>query len=48
MLVMDGDFAKYIDRFIEHIDNYDEIIGARIPVDKDSMTRLHKIGKSHN
>ncbi len=47
MLVMDGDFtydAMCIDRFVEHMDNYDEIIGARIPVDKDSMTGLHKIG----
>jgi len=47
MLVMDGDFtydAKCIDRFLEHMDNYDEIIGTRIPVDKYSMTRLHKIG----
>jgi glycosyltransferase involved in cell wall biosynthesis len=38
MLVMDGDFtydAMCIDRFVEHMDNYDEIIGARIPVDKD-------------
>jgi dolichol-phosphate mannosyltransferase len=47
MLVIDGDYtydAKNIDRFLQHMDNYDEIIGARIPVDERSMTRLHRLG----
>jgi glycosyltransferase involved in cell wall biosynthesis len=47
MLVIDGDYtydAKNIDRFLQHMDNYDEIIGARIPVDERSMTWLHKLG----
>jgi glycosyltransferase involved in cell wall biosynthesis len=47
MLVIDGDYtydAKNIDRFLQHMDNYDEIIGARIPVDKRSMTWLHRLG----
>ncbi len=47
MLIIDGDFTydtKNIDRFIQHMDNYDEIIGARIPVDEKSMTGLHRFG----
>ncbi len=47
MLVIDGDFtydAKNIDRLLQHMDNYDEIIGARVPVDEKSMTRLHRFG----
>lgn len=47
MLVMDGDFtydATCIDRLLQHLTSYDEIIGARIPSDKMSMTGLHKFG----
>jgi len=47
MLVIDGNYTydvKNIDRFLQHMDNYDEIIGARIPVDKRSMTWLHRFG----
>lgn len=47
MFIIDGDFTydtKNIDRFIQHMDNYDEIIGARIPVDEKSMTGLHRFG----
>lgn len=47
MLVIDGDFtydAKNIDRLLQHMDNYDEIIGARVPVDEKSITRLHRFG----
>jgi glycosyltransferase involved in cell wall biosynthesis len=47
MLVMDGDFtydASCIERLVQHMKSYDEIIGARIPTDKESMTSLHKFG----
>ncbi len=47
MLIIDGDFTydvKNVDRFIQHMDNYDEIIGARMPVDEKSMTGLHRFG----
>ncbi|MEM4309296.1 MAG: glycosyltransferase family 2 protein [Candidatus Nitrosocaldus sp.] len=49
MLVMDGDYtydASSIERFLQHMDNYDEIIGARVPVDDASMSRLHKFGNA--
>ncbi|MFN4336070.1 MAG: glycosyltransferase family 2 protein [Candidatus Nitrosocaldus sp.] len=49
MLVMDGDYtydASSIERFLQHMDNYDEIIGARIPVDESSMSSLHKFGNA--
>jgi len=47
MLVMDGDYtydASCIDRLVQHMKSYDEIIGARIPTDKASMTTIHKFG----
>lgn len=47
MLVMDGDYtydASCIDRLLQHMKSYDEIIGARIPTDKASMTAIHKFG----
>jgi dolichol-phosphate mannosyltransferase len=49
ILVMDGDFtydASSISRLLQHMASYDEIIGARVPTDKTSMTGLHKIGNS--
>lgn len=49
MLVMDGDYtydASSIERFLQHIDSYDEIIGARVPVEDASMSRLHKFGNA--
>jgi len=47
ILVIDGDFtydATCLQRLIQHMKSYDEIIGARIPTDKASMTGLHKFG----
>ena len=47
MLVMDGDYtydASCIDRLVQHMKSYDEIIGARIPTDKASMSGVHKFG----
>jgi glycosyltransferase involved in cell wall biosynthesis len=47
MLLMDGDFtydASCISRLVQHMQSYDEIIGARIPTNKESMTSLHKFG----
>ena len=49
MLVMDGDFtydAASINRLLQHMTVYDEIIGARVPTEKSSMTGLHKFGNS--
>lgn len=47
MLIIDGDFtydASSIGRLIQHMDHYDEVIGARIPSDPKSMSGLHKFG----
>jgi len=47
MLVMDGDYtydASCIERLLEHMKSYDEIIGARRPTDKASMTAVHRFG----
>lgn len=47
MLVMDGDYtydASCIERLVQHMKSYDEIIGARVPTDKASMTGIHKFG----
>jgi dolichol-phosphate mannosyltransferase len=47
MLVMDGDFtydASCIDRLVQHLKSYDEIIGARIPTERQSMSSVHKFG----
>jgi dolichol-phosphate mannosyltransferase len=47
MLVIDGDFtydASCINRLLQHMASYDEIIGARVPTAKESMTGLHKFG----
>jgi len=47
MLVMDGDYtydASCIERLVQHMKSYDEIIGARVPTDKASMTAIHKFG----
>ena len=49
MLVMDGDFtydARSIPRLIEHMKSHDEVIGARVPTSKDSMSGLHKFGNA--
>jgi dolichol-phosphate mannosyltransferase len=46
MLVMDGDFtydASCIERFLQHMRSYDEVVGARVG-NTESMTRLHKFG----
>jgi Glycosyltransferases, probably involved in cell wall biogenesis len=51
MLVIDGDFtydASSIGRLLQHMDHYDEVIGARVPTDPKSMTGLHKIRKQGN
>jgi dolichol-phosphate mannosyltransferase len=47
MLIMDGDFtydASCVNRLLQHLTSYDEIIGARVPTDPASMTGLHKFG----
>jgi dolichol-phosphate hexosyltransferase len=47
LLVMDGDYtydASCINRFIQHLDFYDEIIGARIADDTNPMSALHIYG----
>lgn len=46
MLVMDGDFtydASCINRLLQHMNSYDEVIGARVS-NSNSMSRLHKFG----
>ena len=47
MLIIDGDFtydASSVSRLTQHMSKYDEIIGARIPTESASMTRLHRYG----
>ncbi|HEX2013720.1 MAG TPA: glycosyltransferase family 2 protein [Nitrososphaera sp.] len=47
ILVIDGDFtydASSIGRLLQHMQHYDEIIGARVPSERKSMTSLHKLG----
>lgn len=47
ILVIDGDFtydASSIGRLLQHMQHYDEIIGARVPTERKSMTGLHKLG----
>jgi len=47
MLIIDGDFtydASSIERLVQHMGSYDEVIGARVPAEKESMTPLHKFG----
>jgi len=47
ILVIDGDFtydASSIGRLLQHMQHYDEIIGARKPTEKKSMSSLHKLG----
>ncbi|HJS82592.1 MAG TPA: glycosyltransferase family 2 protein [Nitrososphaera sp.] len=47
MLIIDGDFtydASSIGRLVQHMDHYDEVIGARVPTDSKSMTGLHRLG----
>ena len=49
ILVIDGDFtyeAASIERLLLHMKHYDEIIGARVPINSESMTRLHKFGNN--
>ncbi|HZT35891.1 MAG TPA: glycosyltransferase family 2 protein, partial [Nitrososphaera sp.] len=49
MLVMDGDYtydAGSIQRLVAHMRSYDEVIGARVPTSKESMTNLHKFGNA--
>lgn len=46
MLVMDGDHsysAEDIGRFLDHAENYDQIIGSRIE-GRESIPRLHRFG----
>ncbi|MEM3083832.1 MAG: glycosyltransferase family 2 protein [Nitrososphaerales archaeon] len=46
MVVMDGDFtydASCIDRFLQHMNSYDEVIGARM-TSSNNMSHLHKFG----
>ena len=46
-IVIDGDFtydASSIARLVAHMHHYDEVIGARVPTDRKSMTGLHKFG----
>jgi len=47
LLVMDGDYtydASSIERLVQHMKSYDEILGARMPTDRASMTSMHKFG----
>jgi glycosyltransferase involved in cell wall biosynthesis len=47
MILMDGDFTydpSCIHRFLEHMQSYDQIIGARNLDDKKNMSVLHKLG----
>lgn len=47
ILIIDGDFtydASSIERLLQHMHYYDEVIGARVPTDRKSMTHLHKFG----
>ncbi|HKG31285.1 MAG TPA: glycosyltransferase family 2 protein [Nitrososphaeraceae archaeon] len=47
MIVMDGDFTydpSCIDRFLEHMQSYDQIMGVRNVDDKNNMSVLHKLG----
>lgn len=46
MLIMDGDFtydAGSIDRFLDHAENYEQIIGAR---SRDNISLLHRLGNN--
>lgn len=46
MLLMDGDFtydAASIERFLDHAENYEQIIGAR---SREHISRLHRIGNN--
>jgi dolichol-phosphate mannosyltransferase len=46
IIVMDGDFTydpSCINRFLEYMESYDQVIGAR-HLDKKNMSLLHKIG----
>jgi len=46
MLLMDGDFtydAASIERFLEHAENYEQIIGAR---SRENISHLHRIGNN--
>jgi glycosyltransferase involved in cell wall biosynthesis len=47
MIVMDGDFTydpSCINRFLEHMQSYDQIIGVRNLDDKKNMSVIHKLG----
>ncbi|HKG72304.1 MAG TPA: glycosyltransferase family 2 protein, partial [Nitrososphaeraceae archaeon] len=47
MIVMDGDFTydpSCIDRFLEHMQSYDQILGVRNLDNKNNMSVLHKLG----
>jgi dolichol-phosphate mannosyltransferase len=47
ILLIDGDFtydASCIERLLQHMHYYDEIIGARKPSDSKSMSRIHRFG----
>ncbi len=47
MILMDGDFTydpSCINRFLEHMQSYDQIIGARNLDDKKNISVLHKLG----
>jgi len=47
MIVMDGDFTydpSCIDRILEHMQSYDQIIGARNLDDQKNISALHKFG----
>lgn len=47
MILMDGDFTydpSCINRFLEHMQSYDQIIGARNLDDKKNTSLLHKLG----
>jgi dolichol-phosphate hexosyltransferase len=47
MIVMDGDFTydpSCTDRFLEHMQSYDQIMGVRNVDDKNNMSVLHKLG----
>ena len=47
MILMDGDFTydpSCINRFLEHMQSYDQIIGVRNLDDKKNMSFLHKLG----
>ena len=47
MILMDGDFTydpSCIDRFLEHMQSYDQIMGVRNVDNKNNMSALHKLG----